>query len=817
MKPELYTENTIKVLNNAKTASEKLGHDYVGSEHLLIGLAETEGAAFFALRSFGVTAESVIPYAGSSAAFAGRKQFTDSSGYASDAKKILEFALYEAKSALCPQINTNHILLSILREDCVASNIISMLVPDVRALKEKLAGTTDAENADSVSKTKTEEAEQEQNERYTSSTGSRIIMSGERTARSAHRPETDSFCTDLTAIAKTKGFDPLIGCENELNRLIQTLLRRGKNNPVLVGKPGVGKSAIVEGLASLIAEGKIPTELKNTKLLRLDIGQLVAGTKYRGDFEDRLNELLNGVDENTILFIDEIHTIVGAGAGEGGVDAANILKPALARGDIRVIGATTFGEYRKYIEKDAALERRFSPITVTEPDREGAIRILYGIRSRYEKHHGVRFEDSALSACVDMSIRCMPERSLPDKAIDIMDEAAAYARLNPKAGRGKPDPDAEILRKQIEEALEKGDFDTASKLRDIEKQNADFIATCDRDALTVTAEDVIRVACELSGIPETVLGQSLDSRAMALEQNLNAVFYGQSEAVGAISAAIRSGLSGLSDSMRPIASLLIAGGRGTGKTTIGELLADCLYGDKSSMIRFDMSDFSDESSVNTLLGSPLGYKDSEEGGVLIESIRRKPFAVVLFDNAELACREVLGIIRRIVTEGVAQDNRGRTASFRNAIVLLTVRTVPEKAHAVGFAQPNSMATVEDSLRKLLPSDLFTAVDSVIKLKEPDRITATAIAQDGLNEIAARARRRNIVIKFNENCNEFAIKDVQPKQLAEEGAWAVRRAVSDGIESAVSKLILSGSLLPDHEYELIPDTETGLTLKPILIK
>ncbi len=810
MKPELYSEKAQKALAAARLASERLAQGYIGSEHILIGLAEKEGAARKALSCCGVSADDITDLAASYVQPTGRKQFTDSSGFTSDASHILEFALYEAKSAARPLIGTDHILLSILREDCFALDILKMLRTDISALKKAVSELSDDESASAENDLKEEENASETNtvQQNRMRVYSREGIPASR-GENGSSDKTDDFCVDLTAEAAKKGFDPLIGCENELNRLIQTLLRRGKNNPVLIGRPGVGKSAIVEGLASLIAEGRITPELRKTRILRLDIASLVAGTKYRGDFEDRLKELLALADRDTILFIDEVHMIVGAGASEGGVDAANILKPALARGDVRVIGATTFDEYRKYIESDAALERRFSPITVEEPDRDTAIMILKGISERYEKHHGVRFTDAALASCVDMSIRCMPERCLPDKAIDIMDETAAHVRLHMNDGSGgKADAELAELRNKIEDSLEKGDYETASSLRAEEKK----LSAQERGIIpTVRPQDVIRTAHELTGIPPEVLSESFEARALTLESALNNEILGNNEAVSLIASAVKSGAAGLSDPAKPIAALIIGGSRGTGKTYLGEALAKALYGDSNALLRFDMNDYSEPASVSTLLGSPLGYRDSDEGGRLPEAVRRKPFGVVMFDNMERACPEILTEISKILKDGVIRDGRGRTVSFRNNVLLITAGTEKTNSRTAGFAAGSDEADSLKAIMRALPSEMTSLADCTAALSALTRETVVVIAKRELEELASRVARRGIVIRFGASYASSLVDRITPENLAANGAWAIKRAVSEFAENTVTEMILNGRLKPEGEYLLDPNND--LALKP----
>lgn len=809
MKTEQYNENSIKALELAKAASGRLGHGFVGSEHILLGLAEAEGAARTALREAGVTAETILPYADTVIPDTARRQFTDSTGYTADAKRVLELALYESKSDRAQRIGTKHMLLGILRaEECFACRILSILLRDFSFIKKQLSSLSDDRPTEAENTAETSKNGSFENDSREFDTGifnspvfgehnlKRAFENGEEAFKEGgERPETDSdpqrFLTDLTQLAREGRLDPLIGCENELARLIQTLLRRSKNNPVLVGRPGVGKSAIVEGFAQRIAGGNVPDELKNAKLVSLDLGALIAGTKYRGEFEQRLKAVLENSDENTILFIDELHNIVGAGAAEGSVDAANILKPALARGGLRVIGATTFDEYRKHIEKDAALERRFSPVTVEEPTRDEAIVILKGLRSRYEAHHGVVITDDALAACVDYSIRCMPDRCLPDKALDLLDEAAAHVRLSPeKACDNNKNTELASVRNSLEAALAAGDFTAASELRAKEKELLADSGTKPAKR-SLTGADIAKVASELSGIPADVSPEALSERVIALEKQLNAAVHGQADAVSAVCSAVRRGFSGLSDAAKPIASVILAGRSGLGKTYLAEKLAEYLYGSASALIRFDMADYRDESKALALVGAPIGYKDSDEGGRLTEAVRRKPYAVLLFDNAEFASDAAADIIEKVMKDGCLTDNRGRTVSFRSCIVLAACTVGTENCRSVGFANP---ATQESGIRLsgLLPSELVSAADCTARFIELSQEAACLVAKDCLDELSARTARMGITLGFATEV-PAAIAGLAASELPENGAFAVKKTAARFIEKPVSELLLSGSV------------------------
>ena len=752
-----YTADAMLALENARTAAAELNHGFIGSEHILLGLIRTRSKAALALRSFGMTEDIAMPYIDTLVG-GGRHRFTDSSGYTPNAKRILELSLYEAKSCLENEIDTRHILLALLRErECFGARILGYAGADIEGIK-RLASSKEplsetefdrAENADDIDgKTgfanncfTSEEARTAERSKHTA-----IHGVGSTT------PVLDGFSVDLTAQARKGRLDPMIGCEAALNRLIQTLLRRNKNNPVLVGEPGVGKSAIVEGLASRIAEGNVPEELKNVRLMRLELGSVIAGTKYRGEFEERLKAILDELDDSVILFIDEIHTIVGAGSAEGSVDAANIMKPALARCGIRLIGATTLDEYKKYIEKDAALERRFSKILVEEPMEDEALEILRGLCPKYELHHGVNFTEEALAACVSLSVRCLPERFLPDKAIDLMDEAASRARLNRLTG-GRP--------------------------------------------LTVDREAVAGVVSEMTGIPASNLTGSSAKRLMELEAGLKSRIFGQDAAVSECARALRASGAGLAEEGKPFCSLLISGASGTGKTAFCEELAAELYPGEDALIRFDMSDYSDPGKLSTLIGSPSGFRDSDEGGRLTEEVRRKPYAVVLLENVDRACDEAQSLLAGMLASGIMTDGRGKRVSFRNALPVFTVNTGGlAKSRFAGF---ESHGGEDVTLSGVVSSELLSRTDAVVHFAPFDAQTAERVAKKLLGELAVRLTRRGICVEFDDSAASFITGAIPKAELARNNAHAIEKLISHEIEDGISLGLLNGELIKGNAY------------------
>lgn len=795
-----YNKQAENALRLAKDAAGKLKHGFIGSEHILLGLIRGDGAAADALMQFGVTEEIVLPYVDTLVG-GGRHRFTDSLGYTPSAKRILELALYEAKSFSENLIDTKHILLAIIREsDCFASRVLEMSGADTDSMKQYLHGKLDLssylQSAHAVQHDQS--AQFDKNAVFEQSAQSR---SGTHTAT----PVIDTYAVDLTALARQGKLDPLIGCENELNRLIQTLIRRGKNNPVLIGNPGVGKSAIVEGFASRIACGEVPQELKPTRIVRLDLGAMLAGTKFRGEFEERLKAVLDEATEDIILFIDEIHTIIGAGAGEGSIDAANIMKPALARRGLRVIGATTLDEYRRYIEKDAALERRFSPIIVNEPSRNVAIEILKGLKSHYETHHGVIIDDDAVAACVEMSIRCLPDRFLPDKAIDLMDEAASKARLG--AGRGSAE-ELVKLRTELENAINSSDFERAAELRTREremmKSPGKMNSSGDNDRITVNANIVASVVHDLTGIPMDSLVKSHSERLVGLETELKKRVFGQDSAINDIARAVRKGYAGISSGNGPLCSILIAGSSGVGKTELAHALSEELFPGEDALIRFDMAEYFDSSSVNRLIGLPAGYKDSDEGGRLTESIRRKPYAVVLFDDLQHANFDVCSLLGKIVCDGNLTDARGRSISFRNAIVILTVGMDESATHRrAGFSSRDGEkgygGRIDSVLKKMVPAEIVSSVDCIAELSALNMEAYDFICRKLLNELEKHLKDNGVHVCFDETVVRGVCDAVPHEDSITEGARPLKRRIAAFVEDCIGEKLLMGEIVKGTSY------------------
>ncbi|MBO4562368.1 MAG: ATP-dependent Clp protease ATP-binding subunit [Clostridia bacterium] len=760
-----YTENAINAMSGAQESARSFGHSFVGSEHLLMGIIKCGDNTAKTLVASGITEEAAAPYI-DTVVGGGRNIFTDSFGNTQTVKRILELALYEAKSMNSELIDTKHILLSIMRErDSMGARIIDTLCNNKEELRSSLVSREpddDEEIVDSpiVSRRDTEFVKPARSVKGRSAT-----------------PVLDAYSRDLTALAKDGKLDPVIGRETEIARVLQTLCRRTKNNPVLIGDPGVGKSAIVEGIANRIANGTVPDALFGSRILSLDIGAMIAGTKYRGEFEERLKAVIDELtsDESTILFIDEIHTIVGAGAGEGSIDAANIMKPALARGELRAIGATTVDEYRRYIEKDSALERRFTPILVSEPTPEQTRTILFGLRPGYETHHGIKISDDAIDAAVELSVRFIADRQLPDKAIDLMDEACARLRLN-----SAEKENVLSIRRRIEAAADLGDYELAEKLRE-EERNAEYTA---RENSTVTRDDIAAIISERTGIDAAASYGScwLNDIDNTLKQRV----FGQDEAIDRVSAVLRRSAAGLGDPKKPFSSFIFAGRSHVGKKTLVGRLADTAF--NKSVVRLTGAELTDDTSAMRLIGAPTGYKDSDNGGFLTEYVRLHPVSVVLVDSPEFCSQKVLSLFTEILSNGMIEDGRGRPVSFRNCVIVFCVDTDSDE-RPLGF---ESKATddpdrVLNAVRKKLPSSLVSSVDTVIafrSLERPDLLKITSLL---LSELAERTKRRGADIVFTDDVSE----DIA--DACNGSAARIPQIISLRAEDAVSRALLSGTI------------------------
>ena len=798
MNENKFTPRAEEALRLSQESAEELGHGYVGSEHLLLGLLrEEEGLAHRVLTEYGLTDEMILSVLRRSVG-AGLAGTAPSQGLTPRAKGVVELAVSEAARMGSPMIGTEHLLMGILREGGnMALRILRTVGVDPKkmysSIVQKINEAPKAAPAGAVSSTK---------------------ESGKKGSA------LEEFTRDLTESARAGRLDPVIGRDEEIRRVIQILSRRTKNNPVLIGEPGVGKTAIAEGLAERIAAADVPEELLDKRVLSLDLSGMVAGTKYRGEFEERIKKTIDEVKKagNVILFIDELHTIVGAGSAEGAVDAANILKPALSRGEIRVVGATTLDEYRKYIEKDAALERRFQPVTVGEPSPEATLEILKGLRDKYEAHHKLTITDEALEAAVSLSRRYINDRFLPDKAIDLMDEAASQVRMSAES----TSPDLKSLEEKINalhrekaDAIAAQDYEKAAQLRDLEQkytQQVDIERENWKKSLStnrgsVGAEDIAKVVAGWTGIPVTRLTEDESMRMLRLEETLHKRVVGQDEAVTAVVKAIRRSRVGLKDPKRPIGSFLFLGPTGVGKTELCKTLAETMFGDENAMIRLDMSEYMEKHTVSRLVGSPPGYVGHEEGGQLTEKVRRKPYSVVLFDEIEKAHPDVWNILLQSLEDGIVTDSQGRRVDFKNTIIVMTsnvgAKNITAAETPLGFHSGDKSAeedetkryerirqAVMDDLKKTFRPEFLNRIDEIIVFRQLTQENIREIASRMLQVTGRRMAEQGITLDVDDDAlTELARDGFDPQY----GARPLRRSIQNLVEDAVAEQMLEGRL------------------------
>lgn len=792
-----FTEKANKALNLAIESAEEMRHNYVGTEHILYGLVkEGSGVAATALNECGVTEDALREKLESINGTMSLVELTPDD-FTPRTKRVLRAAVIISSKTGYTYVGTEHLLLAILSEsDSYAVAFLEELGVSVERLAQAVSKGMQGGADDGFGGFENESA-----------------PNGSQKGGSA----LDKFGRDLTQAAKNGEIDPVIGREKEIQRVIQILSRRKKNNPVLIGEPGVGKTAVAEGLALEIAKGNVPEILKDKRVVSLDLTGMVAGAKYRGDFEERIKAAIDEVkkSKNTILFIDELHTIVGAGAAEGSADAANILKPSLARGDFQVIGATTLNEYRKYIEKDAALERRFQPVKVGEPTPEQAVQILKGLRDSYEAHHKVKITDEAINAAVTLSSRYIADRYLPDKAIDLIDEGASKVRL---ASLTSPDNVKELedeiadYEKEKASAINEQDFERAARLRDEQKELQTKLDDAKKkwqeqqkgNSGEVTAEDIAKIVSEWTGIPVVQLTKEESERLLNMENVLHERVIGQSEAVTAIAKAIRRGRVGLKDPKRPVGSFIFLGPTGVGKTELCKALAEAMFGDENAMLRLDMSEYMEKHTVSKLIGSPPGYVGFEEGGQLTEKVRRKPYSVVLFDEIEKAHPDVFNMLLQILEDGRLTDSQGRTVDFKNTIIIMTsnvgARLITEKQSSLGFNSENKNAEesekkdikelVTGELRKVFRPEFLNRVDDIIVFNKLNKDEIKQIAVKMLKTLENRLDKMNIKISFTDN----AVSEIADKGFDENyGARPLRRAIQNEIEDPLSEQMLEGKV------------------------
>lgn len=792
-----FTEKANKALNLAIESAEEMRHNYVGTEHILYGLVkEGSGVAATALNECGVTEDALREKLESINGTMSLVELTPDD-FTPRTKRVLRAAVIISSKTGYTYVGTEHLLLAILSEsDSYAVAFLEELGVSVERLAQAVSKGMQGGAEEGFGGFENESA-----------------PNGSQKGGSA----LDKFGRDLTQAAKNGEIDPVIGREKEIQRVIQILSRRTKNNPVLIGEPGVGKTAVAEGLALEIAKGNVPEILKDKRVVSLDLTGMVAGAKYRGDFEERIKAAIDEVkkSKNTILFIDELHTIVGAGAAEGSADAANILKPSLARGDFQVIGATTLNEYRKYIEKDAALERRFQPVKVGEPTPEQAVQILKGLRDSYEAHHKVKITDEAINAAVTLSSRYIADRYLPDKAIDLIDEGASKVRL---ASLTSPDNVKELedeiadYEKEKASAINEQDFERAARLRDEQKELQTKLDDAKKkwqeqqkgNSGEVTAEDIAKIVSEWTGIPVVQLTKEESERLLNMENVLHERVIGQSEAVTAIAKAIRRGRVGLKDPKRPVGSFIFLGPTGVGKTELCKALAEAMFGDENAMLRLDMSEYMEKHTVSKLIGSPPGYVGFEEGGQLTEKVRRKPYSVVLFDEIEKAHPDVFNMLLQILEDGRLTDSQGRTVDFKNTVIIMTsnvgARLITEKQSSLGFNSENENAEesekkdikelVTGELRKVFRPEFLNRVDDIIVFNKLNKDEIKQIAVKMLKTLENRLDKMNIKISFTDN----AVSEIADKGFDENyGARPLRRAIQNEIEDPLSEQMLEGKV------------------------
>ncbi|RAS85605.1 ATP-dependent protease ATP-binding subunit ClpC [Priestia endophytica] len=782
-----FTERAQKVLALAQEEALRLGHNNIGTEHILLGIVrEGEGIAAKALLALNLGTDKVQKEVES---LIGRGQeVAQTVHYTPRAKKVIELSMDEARKLGHSYVGTEHILLGLIREgEGVAARVLNNLGVSLNKARQQvlqLLGSNEA-NAN---------------------------HQGSGTPN-ANTPTLDGLARDLTAIAREGSLDPVIGRSKEIQRVIEVLSRRTKNNPVLIGEPGVGKTAIAEGLAQQIVNNEVPEILRDKRVMTLDMGTVVAGTKYRGEFEDRLKKVMDEIRQagNIILFIDELHTLIGAGGAEGAIDASNILKPSLARGELQCIGATTLDEYRKYIEKDAALERRFQPIQVDEPTADESVQILQGLRDRYEAHHRVSITDEAIEAAVSLSDRYISDRFLPDKAIDLIDEAGSKVRLRSfttPPNLKELEVKLETVRKEKDASVQSQEFETAASLRDTEQRLREELEQTKKEwkekqgqeNSEVTVDDIAMVVSSWTGIPVVKLAQEETERLLKLEEILHSRVIGQDEAVKAVSKAVRRARAGLKDPKRPIGSFIFLGPTGVGKTELARALAEAMFGEEDAMIRIDMSEYMEKHSTSRLVGSPPGYVGYEEGGQLTEKVRRKPYSVVLLDEVEKAHPDVFNILLQVLEDGRLTDSKGRTVDFRNTVLIMTSNVGAEalkRNKYVGFnVQDESenykdmKGKVMDELKRAFRPEFLNRIDEMIVFhsleKEHLRYIVTLMA----DQLIKRLKEQDIELELTEEAaNKIAEEGFDP----EYGARPLRRAIQRHVEDRLSEELLKGNV------------------------
>jgi ATP-dependent Clp protease ATP-binding subunit ClpC len=807
-----FTERVRKVLQMAREEAQRLHHEYVGTEHILLGLIrEGEGVAAAVLQNLNVDLDEVQQKIEETVKKGKAVQATGPDlPYTSRAKKVLELAMSEARELNHSYVGTEHLLLGLLREEKgIAAQVLTESGVNLDAARQetlRLLGT---------------EMPQQGGATAQASGGASPPAAAPKTDKKSKTPALDHFCRDLTQLAAESQLDPTIGRQKEIERVMEILTRRKKNNPVLIGEPGVGKTAIVEGLAQLIATGECPDALRDHRVLSLDMAAVIAGTKYRGQFEERLKAVMNEIaqNKNVVLFIDELHTLVGAGAAEGAIDASNMLKPALARGELQCVGASTLNEYRKYIEKDGALERRFQTVIVDPPTIDETVAILRGLRKKYEDHHRIEIPDDTLVAAAKLSERYITDRFLPDKAIDVIDEAGARARLAAQA----PPPEVAQLKEELEKvngekeaAVRDQNFERAASLRDservlqgdIRKKQEEWEKRRQSHRPSISEENVAFIVSRWTGIPVTRLREAETARLLRMEEELHQAVVAQEEAIRSIARSIRRSRAGLKDPKRPIGSFIFSGPTGVGKTELARALAKFLFADPQALIRVDMSEYMEKFSVSRLIGAPPGYVGYEDSGTLTKAVRRKPYSVVLLDEIEKAHPDVFNILLQVLDEGHLTDNYGRMIDFKNTVVIMTSNVGAKdisKNKSLGFTAPDFRASfermaekVKEELQHVFNPEFLNRVDDIIVFHPLQRDHIRQIVAILLQEVRKRLSEEELSVRLSEGATDFLVKHGFDEQY---GARPLKRAIQRYIEDPLSEKILVAEFSKGDEIEI----------------
>ncbi|STY71606.1 Negative regulator of genetic competence ClpC/MecB [Megamonas hypermegale] len=822
-----FTQSAIKVLKLAQYEAKHLKHAHVGTEHILLGLLhEGTNVAAKALSSIGIDLYTVRQRVHE---LVEKEDFddleTEEIGYSPEAKTIMEYAVEQAQALGHDYIGTEHILLGIIYDtESIACEILISLGADLDIIHDAILDLLNEDTLNNMPKLnvfKENKAPKKDNN-----------TKDNKQKNNSATPLLDKYGRDLNILAQEEKIDPVIGRNREIERVIQILSRRTKNNPILIGEPGVGKTAVTEGLAQRLINGNIPKVLASKRIISLNMASLVAGTKYRGDFEDRLKKIIDEIIENKniILFIDEMHTLVGAGAAEGSMDAANILKPALSRGEIQVIGATTLKEYKKYIEKDSALERRFQTIMVNEPSAEDAISILKGIRNKYEEFHCAKITDEAIKAAVKISQRYITDRFLPDKAIDLMDEAAAKVRLktvNIPTNISQLEQKIQDLKKAKEKAIDNQDYELAATIRDQEIQIKEELATAktawetqNNAQIAVTEEDIADVATLWTGIPVKRLVAKEADRLLHIEDIIHKRVVGQNEGVNAVAKAIRRARAGLKDPKRPIGSFLFLGPTGVGKTELARSLAEAIFGDESAMIRFDMSEYMEKHTVSRMLGAPPGYIGYDEGGLLTDAVRRKPYAVILLDEIEKAHPDIFNILLQVLDDGRLTDSQGRTVDFKNTVIIMTsnagaFKLQPQKTNTMGFAvnedkqiKQNAKKIVMDEVKRQFKPEFLNRIDEIIIFEPLTDKELTQIVTLLLNDVQKRLAEMDIELIIKDEVKSYLLKHGTDTIY---GARPLKRAVQRYLQDPLAEQLLQKNIKSMQKI-IVDCVEDKLTFK-----